>query len=161
QARFDRFANGVVKTGTSIDTDHFPALVCHMCNLCPMTSCIDVTGDWIIYPFKHLLARRALALQRKVEIVDQGTWDTAAAGGTLMVRAGTQDQVALAGKPQEAVAEHTVDGFVEAHDVERGLNNAVLDPEGGKTGHASYAASRAIRIVQVPDIVNVNPSIEA
>ena len=77
-----------------------------------------------------------------------------------MVRAGTQDQVALAGEPQEAVTEHTVHRFIEAHDVERGLNNAVLDPESGKTGHAGHATGRAIRVVEVLDVIDVDAGIE-
>ena len=59
------------------------------------------------------------------------------------------------------LAEHAIDRFIEAHDIERRLNNAVLDPEGGKTGHAGHAAGRAIRVVEIPDVVDVDPGIEA
>ena len=78
-----------------------------------------------------------------------------------MVRTGIQDKLALAREAEEVLAEQTVDRFIEAHDIERGLNNAVLDPEGGKTGHASHATGRAIRVVKVPDVIDVDPGIEA
>ena len=90
------------------------------------------------------MASEEQALQRKVKIVDEGTWDTAAPSGTLMVRTGIQDQLALSGETQEALAEHAVDRFIEAHDVERSLDDPVLDPKGGKTSHARHAAGRAV-----------------
>src|SRR6266571_8193303 len=99
------------------------------------------------------------ALQRKVKIVDESPWDTAAPSGALMVRTGTQDQIALAREAEEVLAEHAIYRFIEAHDIERGLNDAVIDPEGGKTGHAGHATGRAIRVVEVPDVIDVDPGI--
>jgi len=78
-----------------------------------------------------------------------------------MVRTGIQDKLALAREAKEVLAEHTVQRFIEAHDIERGLNNAVLDPEGGKTGHASHATGSTIRVVEVPDVIDIDPRIEA
>ena len=78
-----------------------------------------------------------------------------------MIRTGIQDKLALAREAEEMVAEHTVHRFIETHDIERGLNNAVLDPEGGKTGHAGHATGRAVRVVEVPDVIDVDPGIEA
>jgi hypothetical protein len=103
----------------------------------------------------------AQALQRKMNIVDQGAWDTTAPSGALMVRTGTQDKVALAREAEEVLTEHTVQRFIKAHDIERGLNHAMFDPECSKTSHARHATGRAIRVVQVPDVIDVDPSIEA
>ena len=77
-----------------------------------------------------------------------------------MVRTGIQDKLALAREAKEVLAEHTVQRFIEAHDIERGLNNAVLDPEGSKTGHASHATGSTVRVVEIPDVIDVDPGIE-
>ena len=100
-------------------------------------------------------------LQRQVKIVDESPWDTTAPSRALMVRTGIQDKLALAREAEEVLAEQTVDRFIEAHNIERGLNNAVLDPKGSKTGHAGHATGRAIRVVEVPDVIDVDPGIEA
>jgi hypothetical protein len=112
-------------------------------------------------PFQEPFGKQGTALQRKIKIVDQSPWDTTAPSGALMVRTGIQDKLALAGQAQEVLAEHTVYRFIEAHDIERSLNNTVLDPEGGKTGHAGHATGRAIRVVEVPDVIDVDPGLEA
>jgi hypothetical protein len=96
-----------------------------------------------------------------MKIVDQGSWDTTARSGALMVRTGTQDKLALVCEAEEVLTEHTVYRLIEAHDIERGLNNAMFDPECRKTGHAGHATGRAIRVVEVPDVVDVDPGIEA
>src|SRR5215471_10210399 len=77
-------------------------------------------------------------LQRKVKIVHQGPWDTAAPGGALVIRAGIEDQLALAGEAEEVLPEQTIDRFIEAHDAEWRLDGAVLDPKRGKTGHPRH-----------------------
>ncbi len=78
-----------------------------------------------------------------------------------MVRTGIQNKLARAREAEEVLAKHMVHRCIEAHDIERGLNNAVLDPEGGKTGHAGHATGRAIRVVEVPDVIDVDSGIEA
>ena len=112
-------------------------------------------------PFQEPFGKQGTALQRKIKIVDESPWDTTAPSGALMVRTGIQDKLALAREAEEVLAEQTVDRFIEAHNIEWGLNNAMLDPEGSKTGHAGQATGRAIRVVEVPDVIDVDPGIEA
>src|SRR5437879_12255097 len=99
-----------------------------MHNLCHVT--FSISRGLIIYPFKSLLARQEQTLQRKVKIVDESPWDTAAHSGALRVRTGTQDQIALAREAEEVLAEHVLHRFIEAHDIGRVLNSTALDTDG-------------------------------
>src|SRR2546425_10512122 len=110
------------------------------------------TGEYTIsdtlWQGQHEPLARLVPLQRKVKIVHQGPWDTAAAGGALVIRAGIQDQLALGSETAEVLTEQTIHRLIEAHDVERRLDGAVLDPKSGKPGHARHATGRAVRIVK-------------
>ena len=53
--------------------------------------------------------------------------------------------------------QQTIDAVIKAHGVDRGLYLAVLDPEGGKAGHAGQARGRLVRVVQVPQVADIQP----
>ena len=46
-----------------------------------------------------------------------------------MVGARVQDKVAFGRQAQEMIAEHAIDGFIEAHDTQRGLDDPTFHPE--------------------------------
>jgi hypothetical protein len=85
--------------------------------------------------------------QREIKLLDQSAGQAAAIGRAAVVCAGVQEEITLGSQTQEMVAEHAVDGFIEAHDVQGGLDETPFDPESGKARHSRYAASRAIGVV--------------
>jgi hypothetical protein len=79
------------------------------------------------------------------------------ADSALAVRARRQQQLALGGQRLQLRTQQAEGAVVETHGADRRLNLAVLDPERREAGHAGQARRRLIRVVQVPQVADVQP----
>src|SRR5512143_3554014 len=99
---------------------------------------------------------RPAALQGEGEVADERPRQPPARCGSLLIGRGIEDHLRLRREPDQILPEDAIERLVETHDRERGLDRAVLDPEGREARHARDPASGAIGVVQVPEIPDVD-----